>query len=676
AGTYRVTVTDQNGCTRQRNVVLTEPVELTFTANSTDPSDCGFTDGTITILAAGGIAPYEYSIDGSTWQASNFFSTLAPGTYFTYVRNAGSSCVTGPIGITINAAEAPIIDNITIINPSTPSSNDGGLLINASGNGLAIEFSLDGVVWQLSNLFNGLDEGTYTVRVRYQGLNCVASSIVTLVAGGGVVGTSSGEDYCSEDISGVTFLEEYYIPLPEDQALSSFLSMYPASCGGSTNPVDPIVSYNSVGIVETGSTINYDHWEDGYEVNIGFPLQATTEIWGDGNIGNGMPPGYVVDVLNAGDIIVLQSNVVSTTRGTVIDFDGGDKMASRGNLAVTRLAWPTGPGTFFAGALEIYPTISWGTQFEVPVGEDENVNDMFDYVGAVIMAFEDNTSISIDVDADGTPDIVQTLNEGDSRLVDGALNAGATINASAGVQVHLITGHICASYETRWFTLQPVQNWSDSYFNPVATQQGSGDANDPTYVHLYNPNNFGITVSWETESGAQSDINIGANDVADREVPEGEGSHFFTTTGDVFYAIATIDSEDSELVHDWGFAILPESQLTGQITMVGFAPGENPTMTPSGSNTSPIWITPGYPAGSSFSGPVTICIDYNGDGGPLNDLNGTPYDASRVVNELGMLTIYDPDGDQTGMRIWVCDGSDAVIAGAYGQDPSTSGGSG
>ena len=57
------------------------------------------------------------------------------------------------------------------------------------------------------------------------------------------------------------------------------------------------------------------------------------------------------------------------------------------------------------------------------------------------------------------------------------------------------------------------------------------------------------------------------------------------------------------------------------------------------------------------------------------DVNGIPYDESIVIAELGMTKIYDPDdNDQTGTRIWVCDGSDAILAGAYGQDPATASG--
>ncbi len=679
AGSYLVTVTDANGCFAAAPLDFQNPPPLTFYVSSSDPSDCGVNDGIILINATGGVGTYEYSINGTTWQSSNAFTGLAPGMFKTFVRNSFGTCEVGPINEILGIPEAPTTDNITVINPTASGSNDGGILVTASGSGIGLEYSIDGVSWQSSNLFQGLSEGTYNVYVKYKSLNCISTSEVTLVVGGGVIGNSSGTSYCSDGENGTQIVNKFYIPFPEDQVLTALKSMYPngATCGSSSpTPADPVISYNSIGVVETGTIIYFDHWEDGYEINVGFPIQSSTEIWGDGDLSNGQAPGYGTDIFNAGDIIVLQDNVVSTTRATVIDYDGGDMIASLGNLAFTRLAWTTGPGTFFAGALEVYPNQLWGTDFEIPVGENADVNNMFEYVGAIIMAAENGTDLTIDTDNDGVTDISTTINEGQSYLIDGNLSVGASINSSKGVQVHLITGGYCDTYETRWYTITSTDKWSGSYFNPVATQAGGGSNNDPTYIHFYNPNNTAISISWKTEGGvAQPNINVSANGVAWRKVPEGKGSHFYTNDGMPFYAIATIDAEDSELIHDWGFALLPESQLTSQITMVGFAPGENPTL-PSGTNTSPVWITSGYRSDETGSGSITICIDYDGDGGSMMDVNGTNYDASITVNELGLAKIYDPDGDQTGMRIWVCDGSNAIIAGAWGQDPASSDGSG
>jgi gliding motility-associated-like protein len=60
AGTYDVTITDDNGCIVQSSVVVSEPdtIQVTFT---TTPATCEAANGTITIDVVGGTAPYSYS---------------------------------------------------------------------------------------------------------------------------------------------------------------------------------------------------------------------------------------------------------------------------------------------------------------------------------------------------------------------------------------------------------------------------------------------------------------------------------------------------------------------------------------------------------------------------------------------------------------------------------------
>ena len=51
---------------------------------------------------------------------------------------------------------------------------------------------------------------------------------------------------------------------------------------------------------------------------------------------------FPTDIFQAGDIIILDENINSGNRLAVIDFDGGDKIAASGNIAITRSAWATG----------------------------------------------------------------------------------------------------------------------------------------------------------------------------------------------------------------------------------------------------------------------------------------------------------------------------------------------
>jgi len=158
---------------------------------------------------------------------------------------------------------------------------------------------------------------------------------------------------------------------------------------------------------------------------------------------------------------------------------------------MTRLGWADGPTVFLAGALEVYSTVDWGTSYDIPVGPNTNVNDLFEYTGVVIMAEQANTNVDIDADGDNIFESSVTLNEGESHLVNSGLSSGGQINSSDPIQVHLVTGDICHTYESRWFTLKPTDQWSDSYLNPVATPNNGGNShidfvNAPTYVHLYN----------------------------------------------------------------------------------------------------------------------------------------------------------------------------------------------
>ena len=72
-------------------LVISEPVVLSATLNSTNVTCFGSGDGTITISApTGGHGTFGYSINGGgSWQASGSYTALAPGTYNVQIRDAG-----------------------------------------------------------------------------------------------------------------------------------------------------------------------------------------------------------------------------------------------------------------------------------------------------------------------------------------------------------------------------------------------------------------------------------------------------------------------------------------------------------------------------------------------------------------------------------------------------------
>jgi gliding motility-associated-like protein len=90
AGTYRVTVTDANGCTTTSSTFLNDPLILIGQV-STNPTSCnGGKDGRIQIdTVLGGFGPYTYSIDGISFLPSDIiFFGLFGGNYDVTIRDA------------------------------------------------------------------------------------------------------------------------------------------------------------------------------------------------------------------------------------------------------------------------------------------------------------------------------------------------------------------------------------------------------------------------------------------------------------------------------------------------------------------------------------------------------------------------------------------------------------
>jgi gliding motility-associated-like protein len=73
-------------------------------------------NGTITVTATGGVAPLQYSINGgTTYQSSNIFTNVLPGTYSVVTRDAGTCPVTVPVTIVLAGAISVTAGSDTLI---------------------------------------------------------------------------------------------------------------------------------------------------------------------------------------------------------------------------------------------------------------------------------------------------------------------------------------------------------------------------------------------------------------------------------------------------------------------------------------------------------------------------------------------------------------------------------
>jgi large repetitive protein len=162
AGDYIVTVKDALGCIKTVVVTLIAPSLPTVTAIVL-PAACASSSGTITANAGlGGTAPYEYSLNGTVFQSSNIFTGLAPGGYTLYIRDV-NGC-TSSIPILITTVTPPKITAYSA--PASCNNNDGAIVGVGSLGTAPYQFSIDGIVYQSNNLFNGLAAGFYTVYIK------------------------------------------------------------------------------------------------------------------------------------------------------------------------------------------------------------------------------------------------------------------------------------------------------------------------------------------------------------------------------------------------------------------------------------------------------------------------------------------------------------------------------
>lgn len=82
AGTYDITVTDDNGCTNTETIEVVEPNAVNLSLdNTTDVSCFGETDGIVETSASGGTTPYSYTNNGGTAQGNGNFNNLSAGNY-------------------------------------------------------------------------------------------------------------------------------------------------------------------------------------------------------------------------------------------------------------------------------------------------------------------------------------------------------------------------------------------------------------------------------------------------------------------------------------------------------------------------------------------------------------------------------------------------------------------
>jgi len=194
AGTYRVTVSDVNGCSAIDSATVTEPPALNVTASSTDASCFGDSDGSAQSTPSGGTPPYTFSWNPGGQSTQNI-SNIPAGTYTITVTDQNgctantTTIVNEPLAITINITGSDLNCN---------GDNSGVALANVLGGNPGYSFQWNDPANQTTNPASSLAAGTYRVTVT--------------------------------DVTGCTAIDS--VTLTEPPPLSVSLNTYDVSCGG------------------------------------------------------------------------------------------------------------------------------------------------------------------------------------------------------------------------------------------------------------------------------------------------------------------------------------------------------------------------------------------------------------------------------------------------------------
>lgn len=201
AGTYVGEMIDNVGCQVTLNVIIEEPTALNAVISvSSDVTCFGYADGTATVVASGGTAPYTYAWNDSQAQTTaSTTATLFSGVYTVTVTDA--------LGCTFNVdvvIGGPLdIQLATSFTDAFCGSATGDATVTATNGILPFTYAWDDALMQSAGTAINLIPDTYTVTI-VDADGCVKLTTVTVgdIPGSAVLITSTTDALCFGDANG------------------------------------------------------------------------------------------------------------------------------------------------------------------------------------------------------------------------------------------------------------------------------------------------------------------------------------------------------------------------------------------------------------------------------------------------------------------------------------------
>jgi hypothetical protein len=182
AGSYTVTVTDANGCTKTTQFSVTQPPILNLAISNITNVVCNpQCTGTAQATASGGVANYSYAINApGVINAAGAISSLCAGTYTVTVTDANGCTRTSSFSISQPPLLNVAVTNITNVTCLAPCVGTAQAISGGGVPGYLYSITAPGVI-NITGAISGLCAGTYTVTATDANL-CTATTTFTVSA--------------------------------------------------------------------------------------------------------------------------------------------------------------------------------------------------------------------------------------------------------------------------------------------------------------------------------------------------------------------------------------------------------------------------------------------------------------------------------------------------------------